>query len=189
MAEVIVIGNKSIELDLDKELSVSEDNLVTEMYNQAGKFAWWGTLFVQAKKRLRELETVAYARYEAHIKEVAKKYLEATAPKKKPTLEAIANKAIEIWSDLSEDNKVSIILDILNPEEGEEVSENTINILMKELFPEEFNITWKEWQDRLIEAKFNVDILGIMVESLRQKKDMLQSIGAMVRSDKDMIGD
>jgi len=183
MSEKIVVGGREVDLDLDADLSFNEDTLVETMYNQAAKFAWWGTLYVQAKKHLRELETIAYARYEAHIKDVAKRFLEAENPKKKPTLEAIANKAIDIWSNLEE-----VQPDVISMLIGdEEICDEDFQKICDETFPKEFLVSWKDWQNRLVEAKFNVDMLGIVIESFRQRKDMLQSIGAMMRSEQSLL--
>jgi len=191
----IKIGDKIYKVDLDNEFSVSEETLIQDMCTQASKFAFWNTLYAMSRKHLMTLENIAYARYEAHIKEVAKYYLIGKG-EKKPTLEAINNTAIKLWSRTSPlfngenathplaDYVVQIAKTVSLGKYGEEAN---VGDEQDWIFQEEFIISWQEWQDRIVEAKYAVDVLFGVVEAFRHKRDMLQSIGAMIRMERESI--
>lgn len=186
----VQVGKKEYNVDISKEFDIDENDILGEMSKQASKLAFWGTLWAIARRDLMRLEDIAYARYEAHIKEVAKYYLVGSGIKK-PTLEAIQNTAIKLWSKKhlgDEDFQTTVVNMVAEAPYENETAPTRYKGLTDWVYQKEFIIPWEEWQNRLIDGKHVVETLGIVMEAMRHKMNMLQSIGAMMRSEQNMAG-
>ena len=170
---------KKLRYDLRDELSISD--LEKDLSSQPGMFVFWSRMAKSTDTEYRRLVEIEYPFWLSIANVVGRTLL--TMEGGKVTKEATDDTMRWVFSDKTKSNlgqRQEYLQKVLST-----VSDAVLSSYIREVFGEgekEFE-SWRDWQEKILEAKARRDLMSVVEKGFEQRKDMLQSFRALSSSD------